>query len=216
MSDGEEPAGAGLMTEVMDEHLAREIATQGGIGLGDALERQFASRFDPDAPVRYRNVVSPVRSLPIPDGYAAAGEPAEPDTIEGRVERYDEIIREAASAFELEPELLRAVIAQESAGRPEATSPKGAKGLMQLMDGTAEEMGVRDSFDPEQNIRGGARYLRGLLDRFSGDLEKALAGYNAGPGAVERHDGVPPYRETRDYVSRVKRRMGRTDQEEAD
>jgi len=207
LGDDGSPAGAGMMTEMMDEHLARALASKGGIGLGEALEEQFASRFDSEAPIRYRPAAAaPVLATGPAEGAAEAA--AEPDTVEGRVSRYEPFIREAASSFDLKPELLRAVIAQESAGRPEAVSPKGAKGLMQLMDGTAEELGVRNSFDPEQNIRGGARYLRRLLDRFSGDLEKALAGYNAGPGAVERHGGVPPYRETRDYVSRVKRRMG--------
>ncbi len=92
---------------------------------------------------------------------------------------------------------------QESAGDPLAVSPAGARGLMQLMPGTADSLGVRDSFDPEQNLAGGVRYLRQLLDRFGGDERLALAAYNSGPGTVERYGDVPPYRETRDYVRRV-------------
>ena len=98
---------------------------------------------------------------------------------------------------------MKAVILAESAGRQWATSPKGAMGLMQLLPATARRFGVADPFDPAQNVAGGTRYLRWLLDRFGGDVTLALAGYNAGEGAVERHGGVPPYRETRNYVRAV-------------
>jgi len=106
----------------------------------------------------------------------------------------------------LDPGLVLAVVAVESAFRPDAVSPKGAQGLMQLMPGTAASLGVRDPFDPEQNLEGGARHLRGLVEEYRGDLTKALAAYNAGSGAVRRHAGVPPYAETREYVKRVLRR----------
>ena len=113
------------------------------------------------------------------------------------------IVSEAACEHGLPVELIQAIIKVESGGNRYAVSPSGAKGLMQLMDTTAQDMGVRDSFDPAQNISGGVRYMRKLLDKFDGDLELALAAYNAGPGAVERHGGVPPYRETELYVSKV-------------
>lgn len=104
--------------------------------------------------------------------------------------------------------LIRSVIQTESAGDSTAVSSAGAKGLMQLMDGTAKDLGVRDSFDPEANVDGGARYLKQLLRRFDGDITKTLAGYNAGPGAVEKHGGIPPYQETQNYVRTVLKRMG--------
>lgn len=116
---------------------------------------------------------------------------------------------EAARRHGLAPELVRAVVKVESAFRPDAVSPKGARGLMQLMPGTAAELGVVDVFDPRQNLDGGARHLRTLVDRYNGDLRLALAAYNAGAGAVARHGGVPPYRETRDYVERVLRQLPR-------
>jgi soluble lytic murein transglycosylase-like protein len=109
----------------------------------------------------------------------------------------------AARRHGLDPELVLAVVGVESAFRPEAVSPKGAQGLMQLMPATAASLGVEDAFDPEENLDGGVRHLGTLLSLYGGDLERALAAYNAGEGAVERHGGVPPYRETREYVKRV-------------
>jgi soluble lytic murein transglycosylase-like protein len=109
----------------------------------------------------------------------------------------------AARRHGLDPELVLAVAGVESGLRPRAVSPKGARGLMQLMPPTAREMGVTDIFDPVQNLDGGTRYLREMLARYDGDLKRALAAYNAGPGAVDKYKGVPPYRETLAYVRRV-------------
>ncbi|HXK12383.1 MAG TPA: lytic transglycosylase domain-containing protein [Vicinamibacteria bacterium] len=114
-----------------------------------------------------------------------------------------ELVAAAARRHGLDPELVRAVVAVESAFRPEAVSPKGAQGLMQLMPRTAESLGVGNAFDPAQNLDGGARLLGQLLTEYGGDITRALAAYNAGEGAVRRHGGVPPYRETRAYVKKV-------------
>ena len=103
----------------------------------------------------------------------------------------------------LDPDLVLAVISVESAFRKDAVSPKGAQGLLQLMPGTARELGVKDALDPAQNLDGGARYLNALIAEFKGDLRLAIAAYNAGPNAVKRHRGVPPYRETRQHVEKV-------------
>ncbi|HEX5065968.1 MAG TPA: transglycosylase SLT domain-containing protein [Myxococcota bacterium] len=115
---------------------------------------------------------------------------------------YDALIDETARSYRLPPALVKAVIAAESAFDPEAVSRKGAQGLMQLMPETAADLGVDDPLEPASNVRGGAGYLRAMIDRY-GDLSRALAAYNAGPSAVDRYGGVPPYRETRDYVDRV-------------
>lgn len=115
----------------------------------------------------------------------------------------------AARRHGLDPNLVLAVVGVESGFQPDAVSHKGAQGLMQLMPGTARELGVIDAFDPAQNLDGGTRYLRMLVARYGGDLGKALAAYNAGPGAVKRHRGVPPYRETHHYIDRVLKRYKR-------
>jgi soluble lytic murein transglycosylase len=115
---------------------------------------------------------------------------------------YDGLIGLTARENQVQPALVKAVIAAESNFDPEAVSRKGARGLMQLMPATAEELGVEDPLEPTDNVRGGTRYLRSMLDRY-GDLTRALAAYNAGPSAVDRYGGVPPYRETQDYVNRV-------------
>ncbi|WP_156500068.1 lytic transglycosylase domain-containing protein [Ectothiorhodospira sp. BSL-9] len=108
-----------------------------------------------------------------------------------------------ARHHQVDQELIRAIITVESCFDRFAVSRVGAQGLMQLMPGTAREVGVDNSFDPRQNIRGGVTYFARMLDRFDGDLTLALAAYNAGPGAVERHGGVPPFRETQGYIERV-------------
>jgi soluble lytic murein transglycosylase-like protein len=123
--------------------------------------------------------------------------------------RFDDVIDEHASRNGVRTDLVRAVIQVESGFNPRAVSTKGAMGLMQLMPATARRLGVANPFDPDQNVRGGVAYLRELLDRYDGDERLALAAYNAGPGAVDRHgQTVPPFRETRDYVSRINRLAG--------
>ena len=113
------------------------------------------------------------------------------------------LARAAAERYGLAPDLVLAVVAVESNFEPRAISKKGARGLMQLMPATAGDLGVADALDPATNLDGGARYLQALLHLYRGDLRKALAAYNAGPGAVARHGGVPPYRETQEYVRKV-------------
>lgn len=118
------------------------------------------------------------------------------------------LVEQAARRHDVDPKLVHAVIRQESGYDPFAVSSKGAMGLMQLMPGTADRFGVRNIFDPAENVRGGVRYLRHLLDRYNGDPALTLAAYNAGEGAVERYGDVPPYRETVDFVSKVRRMYG--------
>ena len=118
-------------------------------------------------------------------------------------EKIEVMIREVSPRYRVDPALVRAVIETESHWNMRAISRRGAQGLMQLVPGTAQQLGVRNALDPRQNLDGGVRYLQSLLTRYNGDLDRALAAYNAGPGAVDRAGGVPRIRETREYVQKV-------------
>jgi hypothetical protein len=127
-------------------------------------------------------------------------------------EEMHEMLAHAGAAHNIDEDLLASVVRAESGGQVRAVSRTGAQGLMQLMPGTASAMGVEDSFRPEQNISGGTAYLDMLLTRYHDNVALALAAYNAGPGAVDKYHGVPPYRETRQYVARVIREFNRRKQ----
>ncbi|WP_339778592.1 lytic transglycosylase domain-containing protein [uncultured Methylophaga sp.] len=124
-------------------------------------------------------------------------------TIRLNTDDYADTVRTIAKKYKIDAALVRAVIHAESAFNAKALSKKGAQGLMQLMPGTAKDLGVTNAFDVQQNIEGGVKYLAGLLNTFDGDIKLATAAYNAGPGAVKRFKGIPPYAETEVYVERV-------------
>ena len=126
---------------------------------------------------------------------------------------FDPIIEKYAAQYELDPLLIRSIIATESAFDPKAVSVKGARGLMQLMPATAAKLGVYNSFDPDQNIRGGTKHFRSLLDKFENDLELSLAAYNAGENLVQRIGRVPNIRETKNYVQSVTKHYGKSQME---
>jgi soluble lytic murein transglycosylase-like protein len=117
---------------------------------------------------------------------------------------FSDVIQASAEVFTIDESLIRAIIHAESAYQPEALSPQGAQGLMQLMPATQKELQIENVFDPVSNIEGGTRYLAGLMKEFDQNIELAAAAYNAGPGAVRKYGGIPPYKETREYVRRVK------------
>jgi len=121
----------------------------------------------------------------------------------------DNLIEKYAAQNNIDADFVKAVVKQESGFNPKAKSPCGAMGLMQLMPSTAKGLGVTNAYDAEQNIYGGTKYLKGLMDRFGNSKELALAAYNAGPNAVKKYNGVPPYRETQNYVKNVMASYGR-------
>jgi soluble lytic murein transglycosylase-like protein len=145
--------------------------------------------------------VEPDEEVDLGPGPAASAVALPTGPAEGR--SIDQMVAEAARKYALPRSLVRAVARAESAFNPAAVSPKGAQGVMQLMPGTARELGVRNAFDPAENIDAGAKLLRQLLEKYDGRVAEALAAYNAGQGAVQRHGGVPPYRETRGYIRKI-------------
>ena len=147
-------------------------------------------------------------SLPVPPAPEPSGPvptPSEPPKSASAktAPPLNEVVNIASAEYHLDPDLVNSVIHAESGFNAHAVSPKGARGLMQLMPGTGSQLGVRDAFDPQANVTGGSRYLRELLERYNFDLVKALAAYNAGPQRVDQYRGVPPFRETRAYVARI-------------
>lgn len=175
-----EGIGGEVFQSMLEQNLSELLARREQFGIARLLQKQLARKNPEDRPERQ---LAPVNIR--------------------------EIARRAATATSLPVELIEAVIQQESAGRPQAVSAKGAGGLMQLMADTAREMGVSDVFDPEENVMGGSRYLKMLLDEF-GDLPLALAAYNAGPQAVRKYGGIPPFAETQNYVAAIMQRLART------
>lgn len=124
---------------------------------------------------------------------------------------FDGIIEKYAGDYQLDPSLIRSIISQESGFNHKAVSPKGARGLMQLMPATAERLGVRNSFDPEENIRGGVKHFRSLMDSFNNNLDLSLAAYNAGENLVRRLGRIPDFKETKEYVQSIKKKYGRNE-----
>jgi soluble lytic murein transglycosylase-like protein len=155
--------------------------------------------------------VTPVASVP---SAAAALAPAPQNAataanVAAKPQNLNDVINTISDRHHLDPDLISSVIHAESGFNPRAVSPKGARGLMQLMPQTASKLGVANSFDPGANVEGGTRYLSELLEKYNFDLIKALAAYNAGPGRVEQYRGVPPYYETRAYVAKIVRDFNR-------
>jgi soluble lytic murein transglycosylase-like protein len=180
------------------------------VGLAAALPAAAdVFRFeDASGAVHYTNVPAdpryrPFQPPPEPPPAARATAPAARSAPSPWTARFADAIKAAVERYRVDRRLVEAVITVESAGNPWAVSPKGALGLMQLMPARAAELGVKNPLDPQQNIDGGVRHLRDLLQRFTGNVTLALAAYNAGEAAVRTHGGVPPYPETREYVRKI-------------
>jgi hypothetical protein len=183
------------------------------IGFASSMPGQtLYSYIDQDGVRTFTNIppTAPVKDMTItgaPPGWQ--GEPKNSSPA-GRTS-LDSIIEKYAREYQVDPDLIRSMIRTESGFDPRAVSPKGAQGLMQLMPSTAKRLGVRNPFDPEQNIRGGTQHMRSLLDTFGNDLKLSLAAYNAGENLVQRIGRVPDYRETHNYVRLVTRRYGKSE-----
>ena len=193
--------GADIYQDLFEAKLSESVAQSSPIGIGHALYKVLAERLNSNDDMENAKPLSLQKmTIQTPlDGQSAN------QTILQRIKNYHTTIQQAAEKFNLPLYLIYGVIAQESAGQPDVVSKAGAKGLMQLMDETASELGVKNSFDPTENIHGGIKYLRQQLDHFDGNVSLALAAYNAGPANVEKYNGSPPFQETQEYVRKVLR-----------
>jgi len=181
--------------------------------VGDKVRLYFAAEGSASAGVAADSVVRVETVVEVPEVVASVKMPG-PVTITAAPtkEEMHEMLAHAGAQHNIDEDLLASVVRAESGGQARAVSRAGARGLMQLMPGTASAMGVDDAFRPDQNISGGTAYLDSLLTRYHNNVALALAAYNAGPGAVDKYHGVPPYRETREYVARVIREFNRRKQ----
>jgi soluble lytic murein transglycosylase-like protein len=186
--DEEMSSGRRIFTEMLDEQIANTASRTGSFGLANIIYKELAGE----------NAESPQKIMAAERAYGASYSRASTKQIGKWVD-------EASAAYGVDKSLINAVIRQESGGNSLARSNKGAKGLMQLMDSTAKDMGVANSYNGKQNVMGGVKYLKAMLSRFGGDESKALAAYNAGPGTVEQYGGIPPFEETQNYVKSVLR-----------
>jgi len=190
--------GADIYQSLFDVKLAEKIAENGGFGIGAILYKEFAgmeAQNDNELKTEATSIKKIIKNT--------ADKLSQLPVFE-RIKHFHDVIKSASEKFNVPLDLIYGVIAQESAGNPKVVSKAGAKGLMQLMDSTAVDLGVNNSFNPEENIHGGVRYLREQLDKYNGDLELALAAYNAGPSNVEKYGGVPPFKETQNYIKKVR------------
>jgi soluble lytic murein transglycosylase-like protein len=202
-----ESFGEKIYTEMLDDEYSKMMGKHASLGLADLvvkeLERQGSSIPFSSAPNSSTDNLWMLDKAFIPQQSTQKSDTTQDSNISSKVSSWDDLITEASNSHGVDKNLIAAVIAQESGGNPRAVSKAGAKGLMQLMDSTATELGVHNSFSPRSNIMGGTRYLRNMLDKYDGNEQLALASYNAGPSSVDKYKGIPPYSETQNYVKSV-------------
>jgi len=198
---GEESYGGDYFDTIFQQEIASKFSQGKGMGIADMLYKKLTgksiSEITPgiklnnmqDVPIK--NFDTGLRSLQPSNGSLK------------RLEKYDKYIQEASEKFGINQNIIKSVILTESAANEKAKSKANAKGLMQLLDSTASDMGVNNIWNPRENILGGAKYLSKMLRQYNGDLKLALASYNAGPGNVQKYKGIPPFEETKNYITRV-------------
>jgi len=220
---GDSEFGGDAFQSMFESEIASDISEKKGLGIAEKIYKQLTgedlNKFELNsAKDRLLNFNKPEKSESVDKIETKENSPVEKINIKShnynnsvvpsekslsRIENYEDIISEASEKFGVDKNIIKSVVLAESAGNAKATSHAKAKGLMQLLDGTAKDMGVKNIWDPKQNIFGGTKYLSGLLRQYNGDLKLALAAYNAGPGNVAKHNGIPPFKETKNYISRV-------------
>jgi len=209
-------AGGEFFAEMFTGNIAKEAADKNNFGLAEQMLAQITRKHNlsPDALLKIRELSSSDRLTTHPQVKSVTNEPkSQMEILEkfstnhnlspDKISRYDSIIDIQSEKQGVDSALIKAVIKNESNGNHKAVSSAGAKGLMQLMDSTAADLGVDNSFHPEQNIAGGTKYLKMMLEKYDNNLPKAIAAYNAGPGNVDKYKGIPPFAETQAYVKKV-------------
>jgi len=194
-----------VYTEMLDDEYANLLSNHSSLGLSDLIFKELMGKQSNYSSVsQLKNLGSRDFQL-LDNSFVPSSDLLINESGFSRTKKWDFLVSDAAERYDVDKNLVFAIIARESAGNPYAISRAGAKGLMQLMDSTAKEMGVTHSFNPRENIDGGVKYFRKMLDQFDGDIKLALASYNAGPAAVKKYNGIPPYTETQNYVDSVLR-----------
>ncbi|GAB4143322.1 MAG: hypothetical protein Fur0015_11910 [Ignavibacteriales bacterium] len=196
---GSEGYGEDYFDTIFQNELSTQLSNQRPIGIADMIYRKMTGESLKDlAPVEVKQKFQApkIKLENVSEVQPSVG------SLD-RLKKYESIIEQASESFGIEKNLIKSVILAESAGNPKAYSKAKAKGLMQLIDSTAADMGVRNVWDPKENITGGAKYLSQMFRQYNGKVELALAAYNAGPANVDKHNGIPPFEETKNYVSRV-------------
>lgn len=193
-----EGSGAEVYDTLFQSNMSEFITKSRGMGIAEKIYRSITGEELPEA--KAQKIFQGLK--PLHDtGTGAAIQPSKSSL--NRVEQYGSIIEKASQQFGVDKDIIKSIILAESAGNDKALSKANAKGLMQLIDSTAQDMGVRNVWNPADNIFGGSKYISGLLDKYDGNVKLALAAYNAGPGNVDKYNGVPPFQETQQYVQRV-------------
>lgn len=211
--------GSDFYQDIYLQHIAELMSQKNNMGLASMIEKQVLKQGQttktqtpkkmvsipkykaPDVAL-YTKTETDATQVTQKEKATSSNESTKPKTLLARLSNFDNIIEKASNTFSVDKKLIQAVIAQESYSNPKAISKSGAKGMMQLMDSTATFLGVKNSLDPEENIMAGTKYLKMLINRYQ-DTETALAAYNAGPGNVDKYDGIPPFKETQNYVRKV-------------
>jgi Rod binding domain-containing protein len=202
---GEESFGGDFYDSIFNSEIADHISSGKGLGVAGMIYKKLTGE---DLKSQPESIILNKENILIQKPFQLKIDPEIPafsPSIKSlnRLHKYEDFIEEASNTYGIDKNIIKSVILAESAGNEEAVSSQKAKGLMQLMDSTAKNLGVNNVWDPKENILGGTKYLADLLRQYSGDIKLALAGYNAGPGNVEKYNGIPPFEETKNYVARV-------------
>ncbi len=206
--DEGEGLGGGVLDTLFESEIASFMTKNKGLGIAEMMYMKMTGEklpvnlesLKPETSVKMPKVQPQSEAImnnEVKSSIAPSG------SMMTRLDKYEGYIDEASKKFGVDKNIIKSVILAESAGKSNAVSKANAKGLMQLMDGTAKDMGVNNSWDPKENIFGGTKYLANMLRKYKGDINLALAAYNAGPGNVDKHKGIPPFKETKTYITRV-------------